>query len=214
MRILLLAIVAAVVAAEGYVHGLWTQRWQNSPELTQAVARLDLMPLTVGNWRGTESRKLKDREIQLAGFAGYVQRRYERPDGATVSVLLACGRAGPLSVHTPEVCYAGAGFEAAGDPARESFQTVKGSGPTEFWKAKFTKPGTGQHLRVFWSWRARGGWLAADSPRLTFAGLPALHKMYVVCELATADARQEDAACAEFMALLLPELDRTVFAIP
>jgi hypothetical protein len=131
-----------------------------------------------------------------------------------VSVLLACGRAGPLSVHTPETCYAGSGFEAAGDSVRDPVRAGKGPGTAEFWKAKFSKPGAGQHLRVFWSWHARGGWRAADSPRLSFAGLPALHKLYVTCELLTSDGKQEDAACAEFLALLLPELDRTVFATP
>src|SRR4051812_10903743 len=119
MRTLVLAIAAAVVAADGYVHGLWTQRWQSSPELAQAVDRLDLLPSTVGDWRGTDHRKLQDREVQQAGFAGHVHQSYRRPDGAVVSVLLACGRAGPLSVHTPEVCYGGAGFQAAGDPVRD-----------------------------------------------------------------------------------------------
>jgi hypothetical protein len=214
MRILLLAIVGAVVAIDGYVHGLWSQRWQNSPELAQAVARLDLLPSAVGEWQGTTGKQLTDREIQLAGFAGYVRRSYKRSDNLTVSVLLACGRSGPLSVHTPEACYAGAGFELAGAPVRDALQTGKGSGPAEFWKAKFSKPAAGQHLRVFWSWHAPGGWHAADSPRLTFAGLAALHKMYVTCELLTGDGRQEDAACAEFMALLLPQLDKTVFRNP
>jgi EpsI family protein len=215
MRTLLLAVVAVVVAVDGYVHGVWTQRWRQSPELVRAVARLERMPATVGDWRGTDLKKLQERAVRLAGFDGYVQRRYERADGAAVTVLLACGRSGPLSVHTPEVCYAGAGFQIAGDTVRDTVQVEKNSGPTEFWKAKLIRPGTvPQRLRIFWSWHAREGWRAPDSPRSAFAGLPALHKMYVTCELPAGDTQPAEAACAEFLTQLLPELDRALFATP
>jgi hypothetical protein len=58
----------------------------------QAVALLKQMPPTVGEWQGTRLPDLEDREVRLAGFAGYVLRRYQRPDGAAVSVLLTAPR--------------------------------------------------------------------------------------------------------------------------
>ena len=214
MRTLLLSLAAAAVAADGVLHGLWTDRWGNSPELEQAVARLRNVPLQVGEWRG-QALTLRPREAEQAGFAGHLLRRYERPDGASVTVMLACGRPGPLSVHTPEVCYGGAGFALAGDAARYT-PKVPLSAPAEFWKGKFTKEGAivPEHLRVLWSWHAGGAWNASDRPRWDFAGLRVLHKLYVTCPMSGADDRQEDALCAEFLAAFLPELEKTLFARP
>ena len=31
--------------------------------------------------------------------------------GKVVTLFLACGRAGPVCTHTPDVCYAGSGYE-------------------------------------------------------------------------------------------------------
>ena len=51
------------------------------------------------------------RTMARAGIKGCVYRRYRNPrTGESVSVLLVCGRGGPISVHTPDVCYAGAGY--------------------------------------------------------------------------------------------------------
>jgi hypothetical protein len=213
MRTLLLVIAALTVAVDGYVHGLWTNRWENSPELEQALARLGRVPLTVGEWRGQEL-KLKAREVEQAGFAGYLLRRYQRHDGSAVTVLLACGRAGPLSVHTPETCYLGAGYTLSAQPAGHAPAADQLSRPAAFWKARFSKQerGVPVHTRVFWSWHARGAWQAPDSPRLTFAGLPAVHKLYLTCEMPGADERHADALCAEFLGLLLPELEKALFA--
>src|SRR5262245_49482010 len=144
MRTLLLSIAVAAVAATGYVHGVWTNRWQNSPALEQAVGRLERVPLAVGSWRG-EVQALPARHAEAAGFAGHLLRRYERPDGGAVTVMLAAGRAGPLSVHTPDVCYGGAGFALAGEAVRHAASDAAAGGahgrPAEFWKGKFTKPG-------------------------------------------------------------------------
>ena len=47
-------------------------------------------------------------EAAAAELEGWLARRYlHRRTGVVVHVLLLCGRPGPLSVHTPEVCYYG-----------------------------------------------------------------------------------------------------------
>src|SRR5262245_29906799 len=102
--------VLAVVAFSGAVHGVWTNRWAGSDGLAQAAARLEQVPLTLGDWDG-RPLEVNPREAALTEAAGYVHRQYvNRRTGSVVSVALLCGRAGPISVHTPEVCYAGAGF--------------------------------------------------------------------------------------------------------
>jgi hypothetical protein len=176
MRTLLLSIAAVLIGLGGYVHGVWTDRWSVSPELEEAIGKLPRVPLTFGDWRG-QAQSLRPREAEQAGFSAHLMRRYERHDGAVVNVMLACGRAGPLAVHTPEVCYVGAGFALAGPATRYTAEGAKLSPAAEFWKGKFSREGVATaHQRVFWGWHARGAWVAADSPRWAFRGLPMLHK--------------------------------------
>src|SRR5260370_19734433 len=105
----LFLIAGAVLLVDGYVYGLWTGRWNDSNELAAATARLDRVPMNFGNWKG-EALELEPKVLEQAGFSGYVLRRYENTrTKAVVSLLVACGRSGPLSVHTPEVCYRCAG---------------------------------------------------------------------------------------------------------
>ena len=53
-----------------------------------------------------------------------------------VGVLLLCGRPGPVSVHTPDLCFPGAGFQEAGEPTR---CPIPGSPGDRFWVRHFRK---------------------------------------------------------------------------
>ena len=54
MTRLFTALVASVlVIACGVVHGYWTDRWQPPAETAAAAARMDALPLEVGDWNGT-----------------------------------------------------------------------------------------------------------------------------------------------------------------
>jgi hypothetical protein len=215
LRTVLLALAAALVAGESYVHGLWTNRWSNSRALEEAVARLQQVPVQVGDW-SAETRELDRRTLAQAGFAGYLSRTYRRPDGFAVNVLLACGPAGPLSLHTPQICYGGAGYHAVGDISRQDVDVRVSPASGAFWKARFAKEEAlvPVSLRILYAWHVNRAWTAADNPRLSFAGLPVVHKMYLTYPLSASDERPDDAACAEFMGRLLPELERTVFSPP
>src|SRR5437764_15264638 len=108
----LLPILSAIplLLAFGAVEGVWSERWHKSGALEQAAARLDQLPLNVGDWQGRD-QELDARVQTLAELSGYRSRQYvHRTTGATLSVLLVCGRPGPVAVHSPEVCYAGAGY--------------------------------------------------------------------------------------------------------
>ena len=50
----------------GIVHGLWTDRWRSSPALEQAVAKLEGVPATIGEWDGTPI-EINERERIAAG---------------------------------------------------------------------------------------------------------------------------------------------------
>ena len=197
----------------GILHGLWTDRWGVSDEPAASVARLARLPLTVGEWDGREI-ETDPREGGAGKVAGHVLRRYEnRRTGGAVSVLLVCGRPGPVAVHTPEVCYGGAGYDLAAAPVRYVARPEPSGRPGEFWEATFHRRDAAGpvRLRILWAWNAAGAWEAPDNPRLAFARFPALYKVYVLRETASSGEEPGEEPCKEFLRRLLPELETALF---
>lgn len=207
-RILILLAACSLLLASGLTQGFWTGRWVRSHAVEDAVARLDQFPTVVGDWHGTLA-ELSPAEIKSARVDGHRVCRFEnRRKGQALTVMLVCGRPGPVSVHTPDICYQGAGYEMVAGP--DPF-TLKG-GPEEarMQTATFRKEGAAaRELRIFWAWNAAGRWQAPSNPRWTFARSAALYKLYVIRERGVKETtRPEDDPAVEFMNLLLPELNR------
>ena len=210
-RFIALGVVFSVVLVSGAAAGLWGGRWGESQALQKAVTRLDRLPLSLGdNWEVQETT-LSEREIAIAGIEGYASRRYvHRRTGASVSVLLLCGRSGPMSVHTPEICYVGAGFTRVG-PER-SYEGPSGS-RSEFQVSDFRKVNEANPtlLRIFLSWGYEGGWAVPTKPRFAFAGKPYLYKLYVIRQMARPDETFKEDPATELLSELLPQLQKSLF---
>jgi hypothetical protein len=209
-----LSVVAAILVLllARLVHGLWTDRWQTPQSMQEAVAKLDGLPGSLGPWQG-EEQHLDASDVTGARLAGYRWRRYQNTlTGEVVSVLLVCGRPGPVSVHTPEVCYGGAGYDLVEKPVRATLSPYSLAQPAEFWTGRFRKSGsvTDPDLRIFWAWNARGTWVAARSPRVEFVRAPALYKLYVIAEEPATTAAQEKKPGLELLEQLLPALDKAL----
>jgi hypothetical protein len=208
-------VAVAVLGAAGAVHGIWTDRWRNAPELEQATARLDRVPLVIGDWQGVD-QPMSPHEVEAAQLSGYVSRRYtNRITGQDVGILLMGGRPGPVAVHTPDICFTAAGYEMDSDPAAFT-PPAAGGAPAELMTAIFTRKHAAapDHLRTFWAWNARGQWEAPANPRLAFARYHALYKLYVVLPTWRPKGRPEDDPRTEFVGVLLRELNRALFEEP
>lgn len=203
-----------LLIATGYLHGSWTDRWAPSRSVGEAAARLARVPEVIGGWRG-ESAQMDAKVVAMAGIDGYVMRRYVDPEaGTAVSVLLVCGRPGPIAAHTPEVCYGGAGYEALTETAHQAVRVGGAAPPADFFTAVFgkTRAAAPESLRIFWSWNGGEGWETSDHPRLRFARHGALYKLYVVRELGARGRLPADADPAlDFVKQLLPQLDKALF---
>jgi hypothetical protein len=176
------------------VHGWRTDRWSLSNEPGASAAKLDGLPKKLGDWewQGKEE-EMGSEELGLAEIAGYKLRTYSHPSGRVAQVLVTCGRPGPISVHTPDVCMRGAGFEP-GSETRKSLKLKEGLRDAELMVARFereTGPAMAQRLRIFWAWSADGNWSTPENPRLTFARYPALFKLYVTCDLPPPDEKND-----------------------
>jgi hypothetical protein len=201
----LIGSIALIVC--GIVHGYWTDRWTPPIETTQAAERLKSIPLELGEWEG-EALEIKPGEAGK-GVAGWIKRDYvHRKTGITMSLFLVCGRPGPVSIHTPDVCYGGSGFQV-NTSGRYEFD-----GGQSLWKTDATRTNATEQtrLRLYWGWSDGSGWLAADDARRQFARRPVLHKLYVVRKLSGLSEAEGTEPCEEFLNVLLPELRRTLFA--
>jgi len=202
---------AIVLLLSGVVHGLWIDRWTQSAALDELTGRLADLPTKIGTWEG-QPVELDPRQLAISEAAGHLSRRYvQRRTGAEVSIVVLCGRPGPLSVHQPDVCYTGSGYQQAGRKEKWEAPADSAARGTSFWTARFVRPGADPApLRVFWAWSAAGDWTAADKPRITFGRMPALCKLYVVRRMARPDEPLNQDPSRAFLELLVPTLRQTL----
>jgi hypothetical protein len=196
-----------LVIGAGVAQGLRTDRWSLSSEPAASAAKLDGLPLTLGDWDATDE-KMEATEKDLAEIADYKLRTYtNKVTHKSVKILIMCGRPGPIAVHTPDVCFGGAGYKVIG----ERRQTVKLPGDlpqAEFMTARFVRTGGAeeQRLRILWAWSTDGAWSAPDDPRWKFARSPALFKLYVMCDPGGSDEVQDTDPSLSLLRLLLADL--------
>ncbi len=205
-----------VILVAGVVNGLWTDRWHPAPEVREAASRLSQIPTRVGDWQGTDLSLTED-EVRAARLTGYCYRRYENVrNGHVVTLLVVCGRPGPISVHTPDVCFTGAGYKMGGAIVPCNVQYGMQGKEAVFHAVQMNSDESAfqSGIRVLWTWGAGGNWQTPSSPRYTFAKYPSLFKMYVIRSKTEEEVRPEDDPSLAFLRLMLPEVDTALFDTP
>jgi hypothetical protein len=205
------------VATLGVVHGVYSDRWGPSDRLQQALQMVPRIPTQIANWEG-EDLPYEPEDMIRAGIKGSVYRRYKnRRTGELVSCLLVCGRGGPISVHTPDVCYTSAGYQMTSAPQSRVIQSTDGATAT-FHLSQFGKPRglVPSQLDIYWAWSRDGAlWEAPASARLSLARCPALYKLYVVCEVPPTGQASKLATGERFLKEGLPAVRQSLsFDIP
>lgn len=192
----------------GGLHGLWTERWRPSGVLAAAAAHVEDVPLEIGAWLGTDV-DVDAEAFAQAGARSYWARSYTQRHGdGTVLAILMCGRAGKMAVHTPEVCYRGAGYDLLDTPTHAVLRDDAGDELGTFWHARFAKQaGATGDLRLYWAWGDGAGWQAPTNPRWELRGRAFLYKLYVSHERA---GPGETDVTAGFLRQLLPELHKVL----
>ena len=220
-RFTTMVISLLILAAGGLAHGIWAERWHSSSALLDAAARVQNVPLEIGDWQG----RTVDAESEVfaqAGALAFWTRSYVHSRRQTaLLVILMCGRPGRMAVHTPEVCYRGAGYSLAAEPEIFTLKSLPGNVLGNFWTARFLKEtGLAEDLRLTWGWNDGQGWRAPTNPRWEFGGQPFLYKLYLSQDspgamapggrLTTRRALATEAA-QDFMRQFLPMLQLTLF---
>src|SRR5262249_2268560 len=105
MRQLAIAFALVLIVLSGIGQGFLSGRWRSQAVVSDRLQRLAGLPSTIGDWQGRDL-EMDAGERDLARIDGYVMRDYlNRRTGDRLSLLIVCGRPGPISVHTPDVCY-------------------------------------------------------------------------------------------------------------
>ena len=162
--------------------GVRWERWgaRDPAELDRFAEQLRLIPHSVGDWDSKPAPN-DDSQIKAAEIHGHYSRIFQnRRTGATVNVFLVCGKTKPTIDHSPDQCYAAAGYALQGEADRDSIDYGDRKG--EFKRGRFGRETSlgSEQVEILWAWTHDGEWTAPTSPQMTFASVGALYKLYVI----------------------------------
>ena len=213
MRIYILLIATLLLTiGSGVVSGRLDNRWGQTTDLVGAGQRLQELPEQFGPWVRQASQPVNSDIMEMLQCAGGLHHIYRSRDtGDVVSMALFVGPPGPMSVHTPEVCYSLAGHVQKENASRFKIRE-SGSAEEYFWSVTFKSNDLqGGLLRVAYGWNSGHGWTAPDQPRFAFGGEAKLYKLQVASSVATQAELSERDPCLEFLRDFVPVANKRLF---
>jgi hypothetical protein len=209
-QILIGTLAIAITLSAAILQGRWTNRWGAPGAMDRAAAVCQQMPHEVGQWRLEQAQDLPQSVRAILQCDHYLNGDYvNRKTGDRVLVTLLAGAPGPMSVHTPEICYGSADFALVG--TRQRVRLEDGDNSDTFWSATFRDVHDVQSglVRVYYSWTDGTKWTAEDEPRLIFGGRPFLFKAQILARLPDGAAADSTDSARGFLADFLPAFSET-----
>ena len=205
-NILILTLCVGLTILSGVLKGKMDYRWGFSDTFKHAADRVNATKRNLGAWSTTKIDKLDDQARKMLRCTGDVFALYTNKAGDQVNMTYLVGPAGPLAIHTAEVCYGSSNYKLQGKVRREKVVDVDG-GEHQFAVVQFEENRAGNRpLKVYYAWSKDGkSWIAPDSPRTAFASTPMLYKLQV----ATYAVGDNKDAAVNFLKQCLPILGET-----
>lgn len=204
-QILLVACIILTVLS-GVLRGRIDYRWGVSEEFQAAAERVNAMPTQLGGWKTGGLEKLDKQAKQMLRCTGDVFGTYINSSGEQVNMTCLVGPAGPLAIHTAEVCYGSSNYTVLGQVERITLVDDAGE-EHQFAVVMFEENRAGNRpLKVYYAWNRDGKWIAPESPRTAFAGTSMLYKLQVATMAIDEDGDQD--AAANFLKQNLPKLQQ------
>ena len=205
MPVLGIVLVACLTIASGAIQGRMSNRWGAPPDMLAAGEKLEKFPNQFGNWQLQSSEELDEQTSAVLECAGYFVRDYfNQESGQTVKVAVLLGPSGPISVHTPEICFSGRDYQAQGERQHVPIQSADGKND-EFWAVTFRANNLeADMLTVYYGWSTGGNWMASDDPRFTFAASPFLYKIQLASYLPPGSDPEVQNRCRQFLSDFIP----------
>jgi hypothetical protein len=213
-RVLPVVLVLVVLAIGTLVEARLSDRWSaaKSEKLDDFTQRLNSIPKQIGDWVGVDE-PINQEEFKASNCTNCVSRTYTNREGQKVNVYLVSGSARHVTIHTPDWCYVGAGYEKVQDPQQYRDDLNKLEPKPEFLTANFRKetPLMKSEIRIFWSFSDDGNWYGPRIPKAAFAGRPALYKIYLITDISEVGAKIETNPSLEFARIFLPTINPILF---
>lgn len=207
--ILPVPVAVVLIVLFGVIQGVATDRWATSSDLQDSLEVLPRVPSHIADWEGEDLPI--DNDLSRMGILGSVQRRYRNKlTHATVVLLIVCGRGGPICVHTPDICYASAGYKELTPEVRRDIETNE---KNQFVTCHFGKPDlvVPSRLEIFWGWSRDGGnWKAPENPRFSLARSRSLYKLYAIREFLPGTRSENSGATEAFLQSALPVIRQSL----
>lgn len=215
-----LVVVAAILAVGTYVEGKLSDRWfgASSAKLERFTELVPQVPMEVGDWKATNDTELSKEEFAKTNCTAYISRTYRNPEGQSVNVYLVSGTGRHTTIHTPDWCYVGAGYDKIDDPQQYRIRTgevVQDSDP-EFLTTRFRKEDTRgvDEIRIFWTFSDNGQWAGPRDPKNEFGGRPAMYKIYFITNVAEVGMDIESNPTTSFVKEFIPAINDILFQEP
>jgi hypothetical protein len=222
-RPLLIACALGLTVASGLLQGRMTGRWDSTRDIVRASQQLQRLPERFGRWQVRRVRELSPVTLDTLECTGYVFREYVNTStGDVANLVILLGPAGPMLVHTPEICYPSEAYMPEGERRRVAI-AVGPDSVEEFWATTFRSNHiNAEKLRVYYAWGLGEHWSAGARPRWSLAGHCYLYKIQLTAPLSSDDTLPTTDPCQAFLrdflsvakAPLIVPLDRPSPAIP
>jgi len=202
----------ALTAVSGYVQGTLTNRWGTPADMQTAAEHFRQIPTEFGPWQLQKAEAITDEVVAILECAGYINGSYvNRSTGEVVNAFVILGPPGPVSVHTPEVCYSSKNYEIAETRSRVAIGAAEPA-QNEFWAMTLRSHDVNADLlRVYYAWGNAGHWTAPESPRFTFGGDSYLYKIQLASYLPPDTNLDENDTCRRFLEAFVPVLNATLY---
>ena len=197
-------LVVVFTVLSGVIQGRMSNRWGPPRDVLAAAEKLDDIPSQIGIWRLTSSDEITQSTLTMLECTGYILRTYENQEtGETVRVSVLLGPSGPMSVHTPEICYSSQDYTIH-EQRRQVPIAIDGSNES-FWALTFQSNNLdADMLRVYYAWNPGDNWSAPEDPRFEFASHPFLYKIELASYLPPGTDVETDDPCRKFLQDLVP----------
>ncbi|QGJ72178.1 Hypothetical protein PBC10988_38950 [Planctomycetales bacterium 10988] len=203
------SMIAALTATSGWVHGELDSRWGDSQSLAKAASSFEQLPQEAGPWKLETVEPLDEKITDMLECAGSFQAAYQNQmTGEVVKVALLLGPPGPISVHTPEICYSSQSYRLLTERKAVELSFTEEETPQSCWRLKLqSKQVSGESLSVCYAWNGGDGWKASEQPRFEFAGSSYLFKLQLAAQVAFQTELEENDPCETFLKDFLPVLE-------
>lgn len=175
---LICGLVLCGTVAGGIVQRQYDSRTTDQQDLERAAALLNRqLPEQVGNWRLLAKQELAPAVVKILCCPAHINRVYindQTGDKITVAVLVGPG--GPISVHTPEICYSSRDYTIQKRTVAKI--TDKSKTEHDLWSLRLNSNNQlSPNLQVFYAWSKGTRWEATNGPRYKYSANGLLYKI-------------------------------------